>query len=249
MQPQTEPGPLELRFDLQYSRGKQRESIVSWHESFDGPDIFINDPGGKIRLANEADFKKRIFTASNTGESEGDSSVISVHDLGFSIAPAAWPSHFHQLNANAESFMTVENFPCHLESFEGSASRFIGDKMEERSENSKQDGEHYLPLDAFEAIFSFETIESLIKEICPKSTKSKQQEIVTNIIGSEPNQGFRRILATLVLVSEVSYIDGFIGEGIRDYDLPIRRSDGDSGIRAFQTRDDFWCFGGLSSYS
>ncbi|RYP27079.1 hypothetical protein DL768_011348 [Monosporascus sp. mg162] len=237
---------LEARYSIPNPQ-EESEPVVSWKEGFQGgPEILIHEPGGKRRPANDGDFKQRHFTASDTEESEGESSVISVHDLGFSAAPAVSLQGFrdfhtllekNQGHSKTEHFMSVSELRRHLGYNEGAADtieQLVGEKIEKSFEKSKKDDEDYLPLDAFEAILCTETIKSLVKEAHPESTKPAWQNMVARIVGTEPNQGYRRILGVLVLMSKVPYINDFIREGVGDYDLPIARSRDDN--KDFKTR-------------
>ncbi|KAI1443230.1 kinase-like domain-containing protein [Annulohypoxylon stygium] len=238
-------GELTTRFDIAPTHD-ENQSIVSWKEGFDGPDIFVNDPNGQRRPPNNSDFKKRPFQASDTGESEGESSVVSVDDLGFSAAPAESLPQFrdfytrwekNQGGSKVELFMDVDEIRAHLgdsESSEATVEQLVGVKMEKSFERSKQDSEDYLPRDAFEAIFDIETIKSLIREAYAEGTKQKWEEIVAQIIRNSPSQGYRRILGVLVLMNRVSRIYEFIDERITDYEFPIRRNSSDN--KAFETR-------------
>ncbi|KAI1451720.1 kinase-like domain-containing protein [Annulohypoxylon moriforme] len=240
------PGEFGTRYEIALPY-EENQSIVSWKEGFEGPEIFVNDPNGRRRVTNKSDFiRPRTFTASDSIESEGESSVISVDDLGFSDAPTESLPQFrdfcnhlekNQACSKTEPFMSVEELRLHLGCSEGPANtieELIGNKMEESFEKSKQDNEDYLPLDAFEAIFDIEAIKSLVKETYSKDTEPNLKEMIAHIIGNEPNQGYRRILGALVLMNQVIRIQDFIKEGIRDYDLPIKRSPQDN--KGFDTR-------------
>ncbi|KAI1778970.1 kinase-like domain-containing protein [Hypoxylon cercidicola] len=228
--------PLRIRYDISSSWG-EGQPIVSWKQKeFEGgPDIYVEEPGGKKKLAGEGDSKEKAFTASDTGESEQASSVILVNDLGFEAAPAVSLHQFrsfyscwakNQSNSETEHFMAVDELRGYL-GYNGAEAytieQLIGKEMEISFEKSKKDNKDYLTIDAFEAIFNIETIKSLVKETHPKNTKSMWQKMVAQIVGIRPNEGYRRILGVLVLMDRASYIDGFIREGITDSDLPIRR--------------------------
>lgn len=240
-------GPLGTRYNIPNTQD-ETQSIVSWkQDNFEGgPEIFVQEPEGKTRLANEGDYKKKAFTASDTAESEEPSSVVSVHDLGFSSAPEV---SFHQFsdyhnrwaknrgNPNAEHVMCLDELRDHLGCKGGPTDRIgqlIEEKIEKSFEKSAMGDEEYLPLDAFEAIFTIETIKSLINETHSKISGRPWQDTVLRIVGTELNQGCRRILGILVLMNRVHYIDRFIEEDIGDCDLPIKRSGGDQ--KRFKTR-------------
>ncbi|XDG05194.1 hypothetical protein ABKA04_004809 [Annulohypoxylon sp. FPYF3050] len=245
LHPTSSLGELTTRFDIAPTHD-ENESIVSWKEGFDGPDIFVNDPNGQRRPPNNSDFKKRPFQASDTGECEGESSVVSVDDLGFSAAPAESLPQFrdfytrwekNQGGSKVDVFMNVDEMRAHLgdsESSEATVEQLVGVKMEKSFERSKQDNEDYLPRDAFEAIFDIETIKSLVREAYTEGTKERWKEIVAQIIRNSPSQGYRRILGVLVLMNRVSRIYEFIDERITDYEFPIKRNSNDN--KAFETR-------------
>ncbi|KAI1087187.1 kinase-like domain-containing protein [Rostrohypoxylon terebratum] len=238
-------GEFATRFETA-STYDENQSIVSWKDGFKGPDIVVNDPNGQRRLANKDDYKKRPITASDTGESEEESSVISVDDLGFSAAPAESLPRFRdfytrweksQGNSTWEPFMGIDEMRGHLgdpNSLENTVEQLVGVKMEKSFVRSKQDNEDYLPRDAFEAIFDIETIKSLVREAYAECAGQKWEGIVAQIIHNSPSQGYRRVLGVLVLMNRVSRIHDFIQERMTDYEFPIKRSSNNN--KAFETR-------------
>ncbi|XXH02378.1 hypothetical protein Hte_008753 [Hypoxylon texense] len=236
----TEPvagsGLLEARFNISRTR-----PLVPWkqREFRGGPDIYVQEPGGRTKLIDQRDFKERSFTASDTGESEQTASVIPVNDLGLEAAASVSRDKFHEFYScwendlpifETEHYMSIDELRRHLGCMDGGQDRIeelIGEEMVRNFERSAGGNEDYLPLDAFEAIFNIETIKSIVKETHPKSAKPMWREMVARIIGTKPNEGYRRILGILVLMDQASCIGEFIREGITDTDLPIPKSHSD----------------------
>jgi hypothetical protein len=233
-------GPLQTRYDIS-------KPIMSWGSNVfeDDPEILVHEPGGSKRPPNDGDFQKRPITGSDTGDSEGASSVYSVHDLGFGAAPAKVHPQFEDNIPNLKQKGSLEIESCfslhqlcqHLHWSGDSPSTveaLIRNKIEESLERSQPGNQEYLPIDAFEDIFDIEAIKSLIKETYPEKASSKWSEIVAHIVGSETIPSYRRILGTLVLMKRVDYISAFINKDIGDPELPFKRSH--NGIRNIITR-------------
>lgn len=200
-----------------------RPSVVSWNGGFEGPEIFVQGPEGNTRLANDGDFGRRFRTTSNAENSEGVSSVVSVHDLGLGAAPTSPENSFVEL---AFDRVPGTNFE-HL----------VREKIEQSLRVSKLDNREYLPIDAFEAIFSAKTVDLLMKVTYPELAAEEVCGISRHIMGKEAIQTYRRILGTLVLVKKVSYIKKFLDEeGISDNELPIKRDH--SNINIFMARNN-----------
>lgn len=224
----TVSGPLESQFD-----NSKSQPIWKLNEF----KIYVEEPGGKKKLANESYFKEMPVAASETGESE-TSSIIPVDDLGLGAAPTKSLDRFREFYScwkkesvpETEHVMSLDELRGHLECNDGESEtieQLIREEMIISFKKSTKDNQVYLPLGAFEKIFGIETIKSLIKEAHPTCTKSAWQEMVARIVGTKPNDGYRRILGVLVLMGRVPSISDFIREGITDSDLPIRRSQSD----------------------
>ncbi|KAI1761143.1 kinase-like domain-containing protein [Hypoxylon sp. FL1150] len=232
----TGSGPLGTRFDISQSQPIWKQNEFK---------IYVEEPGGTKKLADESNFREYPRAVSETGESD-TSSVIPVDDLGLGAAPAKSLDTFREFyycwekNISApriEHVMFLGELRRHLGSTgrePDTIEKLISDKMQTSFERSKRDNQLYLPLDAFETIFDIETIKSLIKEAYPTWKESKWREMVARIVGTKPNEGYRRILGVLVLMGRVSSISEFIEEVIPDSDLPIRRSQSDD--QEFETR-------------
>lgn len=193
-----------------------------------GPEVFIEAPEGDKRVINDGDFRKfsgfvarRLGPSSETGESDGRSSITSIYDLGFDAAPEPSPDGFTTLGLHQVAEADIE----------GSILKLIEDNLQ----MSKMDNQQYLPLDKFEAIFSSQAVELLMKANASKLAGEPRQRH-RQIMGPG-DRSFRRILATLVMVQQVPYVENFIDAGIGDADIPVRRSD-EGVVQGFTTRHD-----------
>ncbi|KAK8092226.1 CMGC/DYRK protein kinase [Apiospora kogelbergensis] len=152
--------------------------------------------------------------------SDGVSSVTTVSDLGFDAAPLP----FSQPNCTCALHGSDKNdlFDHYMTPEELQNTSISNQTWNEPGHNE------YLPLNALEALFCKQSInsiirESSIKDMSPDELKSKVRMIYridTN--GSRPSR--RRILVVLTMMNRVKYIDKFIEHGVWDTDLPIEQS-------------------------
>lgn len=221
-------------------RRTTNDNLSSGQSAFPpGPKVYIEAPGGDKRVINDADFRKfsgffgrRLGPSSETGESDGRSSITSIYDLGFDAAPEPPPDGFTTLGLHQIAEADIED----------SIFRMIEDNLQ----MSKMDSQQYLPLDKLDAIFSSQTVELLMKANASKLTGEPQQR--HRQIMRPGDRSFRRILATLVMVQQVPYIENFIDAGIGDAEVPIRRSEGGL-VPGFTTRNGTQVIGFLQSWS
>jgi hypothetical protein len=193
----------------------------SWKDGSTGSRRYTRDSEVNIQLTNDGDFGRRYKTTSGIETREGVSSIVFLHDLGFGAAPTTPEDNFVELG--------FDGVP--EDEFEHSLQQ----KVEQSLRVSDMDGQEYLPIDAFEAIFGATTITLLVKVTHPELVADEVCKISSRILGKETGQIYRRILGALVLVGKVSYIKTFLDEEISDNDLPIKRDHGD--IKSFRTRN------------
>ncbi|KAF3011316.1 hypothetical protein E8E14_003220 [Neopestalotiopsis sp. 37M] len=178
----------------------------------DGLPKAINDIDA---LGNNGHLSRRFR---KTPGSDGVSSVTCIYDLGLDMAPGPPKDSFTALGLDKVADTEIEE-----------AIRKI---IDNELKTSKMDNQEYLPLDVFEAIFSSQAVRLLIKSARPKLTGTQElEERVNHIMGADRSQCLRRILAILVMVRRISYIEKFIEEDIQDSDLPIQRSH--DGLKTF----------------
>lgn len=202
-------------------------SIASWKEST--PDIRAYDPEGQELATQDSYISRRWQPTSNTGESDGLSSVASITDLGLDAAPGPPQNGFVASGLDKVADADIEDAIRKL---------VVGGLQSSKMEG----GGEYLPIDKFESIFSPEAVRLLIKAPHQKLTRDPEQRL-DHIIGSNSNQTFRRILAILVMVKMVSHIEQFIDNSVSDGDMPIRQEPVSSGhltTRHDKTIPDFF---------
>ncbi|KPM37795.1 hypothetical protein AK830_g8764 [Neonectria ditissima] len=164
--------------------------------------------GGASLGTYDAKGHKRTPTI-DTGET---ATIISVSDLGLSSVPRP--------DANRPLALLKPPAGKAVKSVQ----EFIRDEIEKNlAWSAKDDEQEYLPIDAFEKIFTAECIESFIRERFPALTDAEFQSKIIQIVSDRPGQGRRRILGALIFMKKSEYIDDFIREGISDDDLPLKR--------------------------
>jgi hypothetical protein len=192
---------------------------------FQNPTFQFTGPDGQPEAISDAntfgyngDLSRRFRRAAG---SDGVSSVTSIFDLGFDMAPRPPQDSFTTLGLDKVADNDIEET--------------IREMIDSKLEISKMDDHEYLPIDIFEAIFSSQAVELVIKSTRPQ-LDGDLQERLKQIMGIDNSHGLRRILATLVMVKRVFYIEKFINESVHDIDLPIRRNR--VGGRSFTTNDN-----------
>ncbi|KAK6206648.1 hypothetical protein LQW54_007600 [Pestalotiopsis sp. IQ-011] len=197
-----------------------RDSIAPWKEST--PDIRAYDPEGQELATQGSYISRRWQLTSDTGDSDGLSSVVSITDLGLDAAPRPPQNGFVACGLDKVADADIEEA--------------IRKRVVDGLQVSKMDvGGEYLPIDKFDAIFSPEAVKLLIKAP-PEMLAGDLQHRLDHITGFNANQSFLRILATLVMVKNVSHIWKFIEKNVGDGDMPIRREPVSSG--GLTTRHD-----------
>ncbi len=215
--PLPELGPLERRYNM------YPPSLLPWREDGfkGGPELVVQDSEGRRRPLNEGDYGRKLVATSDAGDSEGASSVISIHDLGFGAA-------------SINTYGRDEGDHLDLLPKPGSSvQKSIQEKIEQSLDRSQMDGLQYLPIDAFDAIFCTESIQSLVKETFSEATDEELRAKIAQIAINEERKGRRRILGILTFMRHPEYIDHFIQEDIWDDDLPLRQAE--TSIRACHT--------------
>ncbi|KAL0934807.1 protein kinase domain-containing protein [Colletotrichum truncatum] len=185
-----------------------QSAIYSRHNEFSGgPEVIIHDTDGKQKPADQSGSQGRKHTASETSDTR---TVVSVYDLGLNKTRSA-----SKLASGGGSQPTVGS---------------IRERVEKSLQLSQFDQKEYLPLDAFEDIFTLNAIQSVIIRSFPKcrgrrqrkTRRKKVREKVSEIWG-ETGHCRRRIFGILFYMGALHLMDDFIKERIFDDDLPLRR--------------------------
>lgn len=204
-------------------------------ESISSPPIIIGDDEGRSRLAHDGDYKGRPLTASESRGSEEESSIHKVDDLGFEAAAALFPA-FPRGTSDCDSVLSssIEDlfrerklnhvFRSQVSPRSVSVQASLQQRIERALVFSAPDEQEYLPLDRFESIFDIKSIAMLLEEAYHLGTDEELRNKFAKIVDSETGRSRRRILAVLVFMSRVNYIDNFIQEDIWDVHLPLERS-------------------------
>ncbi|RDW58911.1 hypothetical protein BP6252_13387 [Coleophoma cylindrospora] len=230
----NEIGHFNMRFD---SPGPtdEHELILSWKDGFrGGPEVIVQDAEGGKRLANDGDYQPKPVTGSDTGESDDASSVIFVHDLGFSAAPTQYLDQFQNFTVCgrgdvdlANKIPGVDNLRAHLQLDPKSGvtvEKSIRWKIEDSLAWSRFDELEYLPLSAFQSIFDIKTITALVKEKLPDASCVQLYDKMMQIIGNGASNIRLRILGILLFMKCFDYIDLFVRDEIYDDDLPLKHT-------------------------
>lgn len=182
------------------------------------------DPDGREGTVDDSSLQRTSFLASDAED------VISVHDLGLATAASHLGDfRLHDCDNQELSESTIDldklHRQLHLQQPAGATfAKSIRRTIEESLQQSQMDLDEYLPIDAFEKIFTLEPVMLLVLETFPTSTEREFVEIIDHILETKRGRTRRRIFGILTFMNKAEYIDGFIQAGICDHDLPLRCS-------------------------
>ncbi|KAI0855222.1 kinase-like domain-containing protein [Xylaria cubensis] len=194
----------------------------------------IEGHNGKDRRENENGNLQKL-PASSARDNEGGSSVINVHDLGFSAIPSPTQIANETLIENVTSVKTIRKNLGLEPKIGSSVKESIREKIKlslvrNQSDHGTKDG-RFLPIDKLNLILSDESINALLLEeyshIQKKSLPSKLQVYLSR----------RRILGILLFMypTDLRLFECFVNEDITDKDLPLT-STGSIDEFGFRTR-------------
>lgn len=233
----TGPGVFGTRFETRL------ESPVSWKNELS---VVVKNEEGEERSLNEGDYyagKKK--SASETGKSDGASSIFLVSDHGFVAASELFVGQVGSEGPQVpEKVMDANELRDHLR-LEQKKGCSVADTLYEQLERSlvasmmdsrpTNEQEQYLPMNCLYHILDTPTILALVKELFPNAKHKDLCAKVADITGSHDGtlggKCRRRILAILLFCEslDATALDAFITEEVWDEDLPLRRRDNSSG--------------------
>lgn len=216
------------------------------------PVMVVENEDGEERIVNEGDYyagpkEKSALAASETGKSDGASSIFLVFDHGFVAASELFVGRVGSEGPEMpQQIMCVDKLRDHL-GLERKERCSVADTVSEKLDKSlvtsvmdpyrplnEQDGK-FLPVDRLYEILNIATILSLVKELFPDATHSELCKRVADITGSHEGtlggKCRRRILAILLFCGRLdeTALNAFIDGEVWDEDLPLRRRDNDPG--------------------
>ncbi|KAM5341702.1 hypothetical protein ACJ41O_014733 [Fusarium nematophilum] len=220
------PPPDEIRHPE--CNGDNKAPNISWRS-------VVHPPEGGIQLADEGGLQKGRYAPSETAQSESARS-INVKDFGFSTAPCPLAPYYDLCGDDRSDKRILELISStdrRRPSVDESEERLRA-HIDNSLQGSRMDKKQYLPIDAFERIFTIDSILSVIRARSPTASSAELLKKVTRIIGEKADKSRRRIFGILVYMEELDYLDRFIEQGICDEDLPLRHSE--PSMKCFTTR-------------
>ncbi|CAH0033254.1 unnamed protein product [Clonostachys rhizophaga] len=206
-----------------------RPAQARQRNEFQSPEITLYDPDGtEAREANATDYPGRFIPRSETAESE---TVLFVQDLGFKAAsetkfpPTACPLINPPMTAGqiCKSFRLGEDPRPHERDYKLTVAAVMKKKMEKMWKFTVADEGKYLPFDAFEAIFTPDIINSLLKEVFHEKTSEERARYLNDIVSIDTQKSRRRIAALLTFTNHFDRILQFVDEKIVDQHFPLTR--------------------------
>ncbi|TRX89298.1 hypothetical protein FHL15_009735 [Xylaria flabelliformis] len=180
----------------------------------------IEGDNGKDRRENENGYLQKL-PACSARDNDGGSSVINVHDLGFSAVPPPTPIVNKALIENVTSVKTLrENLGLEPKigiSVKESIKEKIKLSLEHNQSNHGTKDGRFLPIDKLNLILSDESINALLlEEYSHKQEKDLPSKLQVYL-------SRRRILGILLFMytTDLRLFDCFVDEDITDKDLPL----------------------------
>lgn len=217
-------GWLESRFSVEPPTDAPLSSGSSRVEN---PNLVVQNPWGTRRPSNDNDYNANAVAISETEKSDAVHSVVSVYDMGLSNRPALRLDNTDPFNLS-HNIMDVAELRMYLDleaDSTASIEQSIRQKIERSLEKSKPEDQEYLPINAFNSIFSLEILKSLVKEKHPEMSEVHFNDRISQITGVQSDQSRLRVLGILLMMKSYDYIDHFIKEQVWDSDLPLSSPD------------------------
>jgi len=234
------PGILGSRFESPLP-GDSLDVPVAWDKKSE-LSVVIKNEKGEERSLNDDDYRagKGKRAVSETGKSDGASSIFLVSDHGFVAAYELFGAKVGSEGPEMPGqIMGVDELRQHLEleQKEGSTiAESVYEKLEKCLVPSMMDSkpeseqEQYLPVDRLYEILDTPTILSLLNERFPDAPHKYLCDIAGPHEGTLRGKCRRRILAILLFCERLDApaLDAFIEGNVWDEDLPLRRRSNNS---------------------